>query len=244
MPPPRAPVWTVLNKADAIRPVRAPGARRCAPRRPLHLRPAPARASMRCSPIWRAAPAGEPVPLSRRRDQHRRRCASSSPSWCAKRRSSSSTRRCPTAWPARSRSSARPRSPVYIRAVLYVERESQKRILIGATGSASAISGATRAGKIEAFVGAAGLSRPLGEGASRTGERATAPCAASATGSTTTPPHDALSAAAGHPRLPEVQGHRSSTVKRNRRSSVAHCRLRYPVRDDIPIMLIDEATPL
>jgi uncharacterized protein len=24
----------------------------------------------------------------------------------------------------------------------------------------------------------------------------------------------------------------------------AHCRLRYPVRDDIPVMLIDEATPL
>ena len=23
-----------------------------------------------------------------------------------------------------------------------------------------------------------------------------------------------------------------------------HCRLRYPVRDDIPVMLIDEATPL
>jgi uncharacterized protein len=23
-----------------------------------------------------------------------------------------------------------------------------------------------------------------------------------------------------------------------------HCKLRYPVRDDIPVMLIDEATPL
>lgn len=23
-----------------------------------------------------------------------------------------------------------------------------------------------------------------------------------------------------------------------------HCRLRYPIRDDIPIMLIDDATPL
>jgi GTPase len=45
-------------------------------------------------------------------------------------------------------------SPVYIRAVLHVERESQKRILIGAGGKrVREIGGAARA-KIEAFVGA------------------------------------------------------------------------------------------
>jgi GTPase len=45
-------------------------------------------------------------------------------------------------------------SPVYIRAVLHVERDSQKRILIGAGGKrVREIGGAARA-KIEAFVGA------------------------------------------------------------------------------------------
>ena len=44
-------------------------------------------------------------------------------------------------------------SPVYIRAVLYVERESQKRILIGANGTRIREIGRDARRKIEAFVG-------------------------------------------------------------------------------------------
>jgi GTP-binding protein Era len=44
-------------------------------------------------------------------------------------------------------------SPVYIRAVLYVERESQKRILIGAGGARIRGIGRVARQKIEAFVG-------------------------------------------------------------------------------------------
>jgi GTP-binding protein Era len=47
------------------------------------------------------------------------------------------------------------RSPVYIRAVLHVERESQKRILIGSGGSRIKSIGTAARRKIEALVGAA-----------------------------------------------------------------------------------------
>ena len=46
-------------------------------------------------------------------------------------------------------------SPVYIRTVLFVERESQKRILIGAGGQRIRDIGRAARGKVEAFVGAA-----------------------------------------------------------------------------------------
>jgi GTP-binding protein Era len=46
------------------------------------------------------------------------------------------------------------RSPVYIRAVLYVERESQKRILIGLKGARIREIGRVARGKIEALIGA------------------------------------------------------------------------------------------
>ena len=46
-------------------------------------------------------------------------------------------------------------SPVYIRTVLYVERESQKRILIGASGSRIREIGRAARIKVEAFIGAA-----------------------------------------------------------------------------------------
>jgi GTP-binding protein Era len=47
------------------------------------------------------------------------------------------------------------RSPVYIRTVLYVERESQKRILIGAGGQRIRDIGRAARIKVEAFVGSA-----------------------------------------------------------------------------------------
>jgi GTPase len=46
------------------------------------------------------------------------------------------------------------RTPVYIRAVLYVERESQKRILIGLKGARIREIGRVARGKIEALIGA------------------------------------------------------------------------------------------
>jgi GTP-binding protein Era len=46
------------------------------------------------------------------------------------------------------------RSPLYIRAVIYVERESQKAIIIGAKGAQIRRLGETARKKIEAFVGA------------------------------------------------------------------------------------------
>jgi GTPase len=46
------------------------------------------------------------------------------------------------------------RSPIYIRAVVYVERESQKRIIIGAGGQRIRAVGSAAREKIEAFVGA------------------------------------------------------------------------------------------
>jgi GTP-binding protein Era len=45
------------------------------------------------------------------------------------------------------------RSPVYVRALVYVERESQKRIIIGAKGARIRAIGESARGKIESLVG-------------------------------------------------------------------------------------------
>ena len=60
-------------------------------------------------------------------------------------------------------------SPVYIRAVLHVERESQKRILIGAGGQRIRSIGQAARQKVETARGRAGLSRSVGQSARRTG---------------------------------------------------------------------------
>ena len=61
-------------------------------------------------------------------------------------------------------------APMYIRAVLYVERDSQKAIVIGDKGARIRSIGVTARAKIETLVDAQGLSRPLGEGAPQLAE--------------------------------------------------------------------------
>ena len=136
------------------------------------------------------------------------------------------------------------RTPVYIRTVLYVERESQKRILIGAGGQRIRDIGRAARSQGRAARRRARLSRPVGEGPSQLAqERQRAP-ALRLPAPRRPLRMSALPAAARHPRVPEVQGRRSSTASGAVAASVTTCRLRYPVRDDIPIMLLDEATPI
>ena len=55
--------------------------------------------------------------------------------------------------------------------------------------------------------------------------------------------HDDQQRLIGYSRLPKVQ--RGYSSERNRRRPDLHaCRLMYPIKDDIPIMLIDEAIRL
>ena len=97
------------------------------------------------------------------------------------------------------------RTPVYIRAVLYVERESQKRILIGAGRTHSR----DRARGTHEDRGArrrAGVSRSLGQGACRTGERAPSAPPPRLPTSKGTHAMTLSPQVARHSRLPEVQG--------------------------------------
>ena len=74
------------------------------------------------------------------------------------------------------------RTPVYIRAMIYVERDSQKRILIGEKGARIREIGRAARAKIERLVGGAGLSGPVGEGPRRTGVATRGRSSDSATG--------------------------------------------------------------
>ena len=84
----------------------------------------------------------------------RSRCASSSPSWCARRRSSSSTTRCRTAWPARSRSFARTARRCTFGPSFTSSERARSASSSAPAASASARSGGPRARRSRAFVGA------------------------------------------------------------------------------------------
>jgi uncharacterized protein YbaR (Trm112 family) len=230
-------VLLTLNKADLLdgdaRVRRSPRPRRTRVRQRGDGRGVDALARRR----RRAAP-GQPVPLPRRRDQHavdavlRRRARARDRPRAARRRGAVQHR-------VRDRRVPRGATPVYIRAVLYVERESQKGIVIGARGARLREIGRVARGKIETLVGGRSTST-CGSRSSRTGAATRARFAGSATPRNPGPSREPVAAAAGGARLPEVQGR--PRVPRARSALVCHrCALRYPVRDDIPVMLIDEA---
>ena len=136
------------------------------------------------------------------------------------------------------------RSPVYIRAVLYVERESQKRILIGHKGSRIREIGAVARRQDRGPSSGCRCIWISGSRCSRTGDGD--PAALRRLGYSV-PEEVAVTLS---PQLlailvcPKCKGELEYRADGARASTVIACRLRYPIRDDIPIMLIDEATPL
>ena len=117
-------------------------------------------------------------------------------------------------------------SPVYIRAVLHVERDSQKRILIGAGGQRVRDIGRDARRKIEALVGSP-VYLDLWVKVLPNWRRN--PHALQRLGLSSFPRtdrHDRLPAAAGHSRLPEVQG--ELEYREAESALICHtCRLRY-----------------
>ena len=135
------------------------------------------------------------------------------------------------------------RSPLYIRAVVYVERDSQKRIIIGAKGTRIREVGQSARKKIETFTGQnvyLDLWVKVVPNWRQQHRRARTV---------------RISHGKGRPEMsvdtqlleilvcPKCKG--DLEYREAESSLICHaCSLRYPVRDDIPIMLIDEATPL
>ena len=140
--------------------------------------------------------------------------------------------------------------PVYIRVTLFVERESQKGIVIGQGGRTIRALGAHARERLESPDGRAGLPRRLGQGPAAVAQAARRP--------------DPLRLSRTADRRPPIrQGDRVTLApelleilvcpkckgdleyRTQPESLVCHaCRLVYAVEDGIPIMLIDEAKPL
>ena len=134
--------------------------------------------------------------------------------------------------------------PVYIRVTLFVERESQKGIVIGSGGATIKALGAHARARLEELMGSAGLSRLLGEGVAQLAQEPSAPLTRSAFPE----PRKELRMSLA-PELLEFwsapSARATSSTGPRPEALICHaCRLVYPVEDGIPIMLIDEAKPL
>jgi GTP-binding protein Era len=151
--PPTAPVWTVLNKADAIRPVEReelaqalPGARFIS-----------ALTGDGVDELLQAL--GEALPVSPFLYPEDEISTASVRFFVAELVRETALEQLdeevPYSLACEVEEFRETGTPVYIRTVLYVERESQKRILIGANGQRIRDIGRAARAKVEAFVGAA-----------------------------------------------------------------------------------------
>ena len=135
------------------------------------------------------------------------------------------------------------REPVYIRAVIYVERDSQKGILIGDKGARVRDIGRAARIKIERLVGAPVYLdlwvKVLPNW--RRNETLAQTIRLHASGGSAH--HELSRRSCSKFSCAPSAGRRSNIASRSRCSICPVDRLRYEVRDDIPIMLIDDATP-
>jgi GTP-binding protein Era len=151
--PPTAPVWTVLNKADAIRPVEREELAQALP----DARFISALTGDGVDELLQAL--GEALPVSPFLYPEDEISTASVRFFVAELVRETALEQLdeevPYSLACEVEEFRETGTPVYIRTVLYVERESQKRILIGANGQRIRDIGRAARAKVEAFVGAA-----------------------------------------------------------------------------------------
>jgi GTPase len=150
---PRAPVWTVLNKADAIRPVERAELAEAVP----EARFISALTGEGVDALFKDI--GEQLPVSPFLYPEDEISTASVRFFVSELVRETALEQLdeevPYSLACEVEEFRETQSPVYIRTVLYVERESQKRILIGAGGQRIRDIGRAARIKVEAFVGAA-----------------------------------------------------------------------------------------
>ena len=151
--PPRAPVWTVLNKADAIRPVERQELADALPEARFISALTGEGVDALLADLGNALPAS---PFLYPEDEISTASVRFFVSELVRETALEQLdEEVPYSLACEVEEFRETGTPVYIRAVLYVERESQKRILIGHHGQRIRDIGRAARAKVEAFVGAA-----------------------------------------------------------------------------------------
>ena len=151
--PPRAPVWTVLNKADAIRPVERQELTDALPEARFISALTGEGVDALLADLGNALPAS---PFLYPEDEISTASVRFFVSELVRETALEQLdEEVPYSLACEVEEFRETGTPVYIRAVLYVERESQKRILIGHHGQRIRDIGRAARAKVEAFVGAA-----------------------------------------------------------------------------------------